>query len=284
MQFQRDYVRVLCFAGDLLGSPDELNLGNTAAATENYRRAAFSALQISERDPQNARARRDLVFTYRRLARSVEATDVRQAVTLWREAIALMEPLLEAGPNDREFRYDQSLNRAGLGHALLILRDLSGARTQLEQSLAAQRDLAAEDPASVRFGRAVARTLRLLAQLEEEAGHSMAARDRLLEAARLNDQLIAGSESDARVLADAAATDRELGAFWLRRARSLKGEASRQAWQDARFWFEKESQIWRNWSSRAVAGPYLAARQRESALALAKCDHALGSLRASLSR
>jgi tetratricopeptide (TPR) repeat protein len=281
-QFQRDYARILCYVGDVIGSPQELSFGNLTEATDYYRRAAFSALQISERDPKNARARRDLVFAYRRLARAVEQSDGPQAVTLWREAIALMQPLLDSGPIDREFRYDQSLNKAGLAHALVDRKDFAEARRNLEEALAVLRQLASEDPASLRFSREVARTLRLLGELEEKAGDAGAARERLLEAARLSEQNLAGADGDARVLADAAATYAALGGYWQRRAGSMSAGAAHTAWQDSRYWFDKSGEIWRTWANRAVAGPYVQAHLKEVTLALARCDKALGRAAARL--
>jgi serine/threonine protein kinase len=275
-QFQRDYVRVLCYVGDTLGSRRDLSFGRYSEAADYYQRAVFAALQIAERDPKNARARRDLVFAYRRLAESLESTDLAQANTIWREALSMMEPLLTGAPRDREFRYDQALNMAGLASARAAQKDLSGAREDMQRALEVQKTLFDEDPSSVRFGREVVRNHRELGVLQAKAGDFTGARENLLESARIGEQLAATVDGDARLLNEVALTYDALGQFFERRAREGGGRSS---WSDARLWFDKSQQLWRTWPNRAVAGPFVNDRLRAATLALAKCDHALGSLR-----
>jgi eukaryotic-like serine/threonine-protein kinase len=129
-------------------------LGSDAAAgLETLRQGSTMLEQILSEDPQNLQARRLLSLSYGRTAEIVndDQKDYPQALALYKKAIATLQVLLDADPNNTDFRRMVAYDQFAMASLLADMKDTDTALAQDQEALSSFQKLAAADPTNAQF-------------------------------------------------------------------------------------------------------------------------------------
>ncbi|HVF72781.1 MAG TPA: protein kinase [Chthoniobacterales bacterium] len=142
--------RNLGISHNMLGK-DLLVLGDVSGALESHRQALAIAEQlVAESNSEELKA--DLAMALWRMGRAQSAArDTEAALTNYRKALALREPILGANAANARARDDVASIYADLGNALVAQNDWAGARQALEKSVALAEDVSKQAPTNARF-------------------------------------------------------------------------------------------------------------------------------------
>ena len=117
---RRDLMLVYSHIGDVLGSPNLPNLGDTKGAVQAYARMLEIARQIHDADPADQRARSDYANALTRMA---VVEEIPSRIRMLRQAIQLQNEVAQTNPDDRSNRSDLTINYKFLGDAYLSTND-----------------------------------------------------------------------------------------------------------------------------------------------------------------
>jgi tetratricopeptide (TPR) repeat protein len=260
--------------GDILGAPDDPNMGEPAAALAHYRTAARINETISKIDPGNVSARRNLAGSHRRIGLMLLESDPRASLEHYRKAVALSTPISEADPSNIQYRSALADGLFGEGAALHFNKRHREAVEVLRRVIEMQRSIEQVDPNRVWFLRTTSRAFlysghALLAAGDETA--ALAAYHEGLDTAQRTLRRAPASPHHSLDTADLTEAIGRYHALLARRtAAAGSGGVERLAHiKDARIWFEKSLAIWQDWIRRGMSPGYAAKRRREVSSLLA---------------
>ena len=132
----------------------ETKLGDRAAALGFYQEAKRLAVGISQRDPANASARRELAVAHNNIGDTVD--DPEQKLAAFKEAMAILSALAAEDAGNLDRQDDVAVTFDKIGDALQARGDVTGALAQYSQELAIRQKGLALDPKNARRASAVA--------------------------------------------------------------------------------------------------------------------------------
>jgi tetratricopeptide (TPR) repeat protein len=244
--------------GDILGNPEQLNLGDRERVLAHYRKAQRIAEELAAADPKDIRARSDLSDLYRSFGAVLLDGDPAEAFPYYSKALAISEELSAADPANLAGKRHLALDLLGTGGALRGLERKDEAAQHARRGLALMQSVIAAAPGEIGWMvdlcRGYAVLGRILLARGDETGAvenyeaSLVTAEKLLQRnpAALNFQ---------RARADALAS---LARCYL----SLRARPDRKA--IARTRLEESLTVWRDWNIRGVATPYAARRFDET--------------------
>jgi serine/threonine protein kinase len=256
--------------GDILGDPEDLNLGDRAGALSNYTKALELAERLAPADRQNLHITRELSDALRRLGMLLLEENPAGALEYFERSLALTRKLTEANPSNLEYRADHALRQLSIAEALLALRRkeaVEAASYGLEMAHAA----VAAFPGQIPRMRLVTRAHRVLGGALLEGGE----RDRALESLRSGlesaEKLLQRAPASLYLQWDRADAYESLGRCYAklaaREARSTPRRSELAA--EAKQWFRKSLGVWQDWTRRGVAPSYARMRESRAAAAIA---------------
>jgi eukaryotic-like serine/threonine-protein kinase len=129
-----------------------------AGGLENLRQASALLEQMVSENPQNLRPRRLLGLSYDRTAGILQdnPSDRPQAMALYQKAIATMQALVAADPNNADFQRMLAYDQFEMAQLLANMDDPNGALNKEREALSSFQKLAAADPANSQFRQDVA--------------------------------------------------------------------------------------------------------------------------------
>jgi eukaryotic-like serine/threonine-protein kinase len=147
----QDHVRQLGISyfklGNQLGNPNYPNVGDTAGALDQLRRAADVFRSATARYPSNATIRRNLAIADSAVSDVLLALDRRdEALATQRQALATFESLAAADPANATGRNDIAISVSKIGEILDGSGRSAEAVASYERALAIHQALAASDP------------------------------------------------------------------------------------------------------------------------------------------
>jgi serine/threonine protein kinase len=135
------------------GNKSDANLGNTAKALENFRKAIELRQTALALEPRNQDLRRELAEGYTTLAPYLSTADDKKAARdLQKEALSILETLSVSNPEDRRIQLALGLSYERKG-AFLVNdnNDQEGAREAYEKSLRIYENLLRIDPGNEEY-------------------------------------------------------------------------------------------------------------------------------------
>ena len=133
--------------GNQLGNPNYPNVGDTAGALDQLRRAADVFRKATARYPSNAAIRRNLAIAESAVSDVLLALDRRdEALAAQRDALATFQALAAADPTNATGRNDIAISESKIGEILDGGGRSSEAVKSYERALSIHQALAASDP------------------------------------------------------------------------------------------------------------------------------------------
>ena len=188
-----DYVRALAAA-----SQAELAQGSEAAALDYAKRAVRAARALRADIPEGRLGRIWLAGALQRLGEiHMRGGRAREALTLFAEAVPLLEQVEAQTPGDIDAATNLLAGLDWLGGAQAATGDLSGARMTFERAIASARAWTARDPGSLSARTALGSSLMKYGQTLADAEDYARARAPLEESVALARVLAASDPNDA---------------------------------------------------------------------------------------
>ncbi|HYR56230.1 MAG TPA: protein kinase [Myxococcaceae bacterium] len=209
----------------------------------NFRKAAAIYQDLAVGNPTEYR--RSAALAYKYLSTNLKKTgDVKGALDVARQALAIDEQRAASDPSDTEAKLDLSFSHSQVGDALAKNGDLPGALASLQEALKLRLAVALADPKNAHARLSVA-------VLHEDIGAVFTQRGDLTEA--LEEHLKAAETLEALARNDPANTDlrfrtsrsysRVGGAYAELAAREKSPARGRIGWRSARSWYQRSSVV-----------------------------------------
>jgi tetratricopeptide (TPR) repeat protein len=217
--------------GDRLGNPETINLGRAAEALRELRRAISLAEANHQRDPNDGSARDALVRAHLSLGAVLRESDPNAAVESYRRALELGGPFLRASVTDPR-------RLPGDAHSQLAATLLRAGR--IKEALGEARQGTAANSARVPF------TFYTLGDVLYRSGDRDAAANAYREAVTIAEGSVAKYPRHMPSRIALAAAYAHFGTYYQSLGQS----------DEARSWFEREVQVWREWPKYGVSSEY----------------------------
>src|SRR5262249_37141958 len=253
--------------GDVLGNPDDLNLGDQIGAISHYRTAIAIDEALAAADPQDVRARDGLADTYRGFGAILVEGQPAEAHKLNRQAVAISEGLSKAEPSNTKYRHDVALGKMGSGEALHKLGKNREALQELAPALELMKALSGTMVNQISLIGDVGRIHRDIGNVLLVSGDEEGALEHYRQAVAETEELARRAPSNLYFQRQHADSLEALGRYYLRLA-----QRQRELKKEARSWLQRGLAVWQDWTRREVATPYAAARQDQATRYLASCD------------
>jgi len=248
--------------GDVLGSPDELNLDDRSGATSHYKSAVEAAERLAAADPQEVRSREDLQISYRRLGAMLLEDQPGEALRHYRKAFEISETLSNANPSDINSRRDLVAGRLAIGEALHRLGRNKEALDYLNVALKMMQQVIADAPHQVFWVETLIRAHADIGDTLLDLGDAPGALENYRQELAIAEKLHQNVPSNLYFQRDRADALESLGRYYAR----LKMK------EQARAWFEKSRTVWQDWINRKVATPFAIRRESRIIAFLAALD------------
>jgi tetratricopeptide (TPR) repeat protein len=277
---RRELSSIYRMAGNVLGNPLYLNLGEPAAALVYYRKSMAIDQDLAAVDAKDARARLDLSISYGKVGTALRDLNPRQSTEIFRQALALTESLLKSAPGNAHLLDLQALNCAGLAYALWKSGDRQAAVETYRQALAVQAKIPSADPDWLVFRQNQAAICSELGDLLLESGDAWGAQQRYEEALAVLRGLAAPNSNRTiwqRALADCY---ERMGKLYAALGANSKTPTTQriQHWQEALSWYQKSQDVWERWDQLAVSSVFNEQRSNQAFQYIAFCEQALTKL------
>jgi len=248
--------------GDVLGSPDELNLGDRAGAISHYKAAIEVAERLAAADQREVRSREDLQTSYRRLGTMLLEKNPAEALRHYRKAFAITEALSQANLSNLNTRRDLVVGRMAIGEALHKLGKNKEALDYLTPALEMMEGVVAAAPHQIFWIETVVRAHSDIGDVLLDLGKAPAALEHYRAELAAAEKLLRQAPSNLYFQRDRADAFESLGRYY----------ASIGDKTQARAWFEKSQTAWRDWTIRKVAVPFAIRRESRVAASLDALD------------
>ncbi|HEV2970943.1 MAG TPA: tetratricopeptide repeat protein [Pirellulales bacterium] len=206
-QAQRD----LSISYNKLGNV-QLQLGNAAAARDDYQKRLEISRKLAQADPSNVQAQRDLSVSYNYLGNvQLQLGDAAAARDDYQKDLEISRKLAQADPSNAQAQRDLSVSYNKLGNVQLKLGNAAAARDDYQKGLEIRRKLAQADPSNAQAQRDLANSYSYLGNVQLQLGDAAAARDDYQKDLEISRKLAQADPSNAQAQRDLSVSYNKLG-------------------------------------------------------------------------
>ncbi len=196
--------------------PGSSNTQATRSAVGSARRLFARAAEIqralSESDPADAQARRDLSISYEKLGDALlRMNELAKAADYYRKDVELTEALAKADPADAQARRDLSVSYNRLGNVALRTNELAKAADYYRKGLDLAEALVKDDPADAQARRDLSISNNKLGDVALRMSEAAKAADHYRKGLDLAEALVKADPTDAQARRDLAVSYNKLG-------------------------------------------------------------------------
>ena len=260
--------------GDMLGAPDDPNLGDPAGALSHYRTAKTLAEEFAAADPKDVNARRNVAGSYRRVGLMLLSAKPAEALQLYQKAYAISSELSSGDPSNIYYRSAIADALLGVGQALYKLGKKEEALQNLLRVVELQKSIEAVAPDRVWLLRTTPRAYMVTGNVLTELGDAPRALENYLAGLAAAEKSLQRVATSLHHMLDRADLLEAMGQYFLTQVARAGVPKSRRAElrAEARSCFQKAVAIWQDWTRRNTAAPYAARRETQTVAYLASCN------------
>ncbi len=256
--------------------------GNPTVALDNHRKALALREELVARDPGNAKARRELALGYINVGELLSETgDWNGVLENYRKAMKIREELASADPTNVQASRDLAIIYGTMGEALSSTGNHSGAIDYGLKSLEIFKTMSSRDPTNRGAREDLAICYGSMAEIMEGINDAAGALRNYRDAVSILEPLVVADPMNA-------ATERRLGLYYSylgsleakqAGASSLPENKKAELWQQAREWYQKSLNAFRDIQKHGVLNGVEPLKADQMAAEIARCDEALAKLR-----
>lgn len=250
--------------GDAMGHARHLNLGRPEEALKHYQAALEIAERHLKRDDNDARARRDVDLSLRKIAFMIVDTQPRAAMIDYRRAKELSFINLRNSPSNAEYVRDQADALLGIGYAFQSSKHWPEALESIQYAFDRQNDLKRLSPEWRRFQREFQESFAALGDVHMELGNEKATLENYEKALETTVALLWEQPTDALLLRDLADSHECLARYYAWMAERHASEGS-SYWKQAIDFQQKSYDTWREWPTKVSATSVYAQKRLQDA-------------------
>jgi tetratricopeptide (TPR) repeat protein len=279
VRYRRELALLYSWMGHFSGSPIRMSLGDRAKAEQYYRKGLEITEKLAAEDPKNAQGLMDLAFSYEHVANTVE--NPREAIELYRKALAVLAPLLEKSPGELRYQRRKATALRLLAVALHRSGERAAARDQMREALANVRALVSSQPANELLKVDLHASVLSSANFRVDAGDHSEALGELQEALAIGESMRKARPNDLDWEWRLADTYSALARHHTAVASDPSAlPASRApAIRESCDWRRKALAVWEAWPVHAGSSAFDATRREQAARAVAECTSVDRALR-----
>jgi len=200
--------------GDVLGLPNQPNLGQSAQALESYRKALEIEKQLAQADPGNESFQRDMARMYNRVCRVQQSTGAfQESIEACKVAERIDREQSARHPDDTAMRAELASTEQNLAGAYGQIGDWKNAEEKREAALKVFDELHRAHPESEEFLYELATTYHRMAGLQEQQKEYAQAHTNAVRGVALFDELSARHPKDPRQRLDWTFAEQRLGSI-----------------------------------------------------------------------
>lgn len=260
--------------GDMLGAPDDPNLGDAAGALSHYRTAKALSEGFAAADPKDVNARRNVAGSCRRVGLMLLNDSPREALELYRRAQGISSELSSKDPSNIYYRSALADALLGVSQALKKLNKKEEALQNLLRVIELQKSIEAVAPDRVWLLRTTPRAYMVAGDVLAELGDASKALENYQAGLAAANKTLERVSTSLHHALDRADVLEAMGRFFMTQASKAGSIRGRRAElrAEARSCFQKALSIWQDWMRHKVAAPYAERRETQTIGYLAECN------------
>jgi eukaryotic-like serine/threonine-protein kinase len=251
--------------------------GNLDLALQSYRRGFDIAQTLASKNPDNAVAQRDLSISCNNIGRILlKKDDAVGAEKSFKKSLEIAQKLAASDPKNELARSDVSYVLVRLGAAQTAAREFGDALESQRQALAINEALFAANPKHTFTLSEIADGYNDIGDTLEKMSDLPGALENYRRAATTREKMSSADPKDAQYRQSVAESYQTLGrvnATLATQAMDLKQRVA--YWKDARSWYARSLEIWRELQSRGALSEADTANVSETQKQVQRCDVAL---------
>ena len=200
--------------GDVLGLPNQANLGQSKQALDSYDKALEIDKRLSADDPDNAALWMDMARVYNRICRVRQSTgNFQESLAACLEAERIQKEQSRLHPGDTALRAELAATCQNLAGAYQVMGDWKQSEAQRGDALRVFKELHASQPANDTYLYELATAYHRLAGMQEQRKLYSDAHGYAVQAVALFDELSARHPKDLRQRLDWTFAEQRLGSI-----------------------------------------------------------------------
>ena len=185
--------------GDVLGLPNQANLGHSADALASYGKALEIEQRLAAADPQSSDLQMDMARVYNRICQVQQSTgSFRESLDACLKAEAIEKEQIRKRPDDVNLRAERAATGQNVAGAYAALADWDGSRNERAAALQVFEDLHRRQPDNEAWLYELAIAYHRMAGLEEQTKRYREALPNAVRSVALFDQLSSHYPKDIR--------------------------------------------------------------------------------------
>jgi tetratricopeptide (TPR) repeat protein/tRNA A-37 threonylcarbamoyl transferase component Bud32 len=275
---QQELSNVYRMAGNILGNPFYLNLGETAPALAYYQKALTIHQEQAAADLKDARAKTDLSISYGKVGTVLRDLEPRESAAAFRKALEITEALLKETPRDAQVQDLHAFNYSGLAYALSRQGDRDMALDTYRRALMLQQAIPGGD--APQFRQSLVTFHGEIGELLLENGEPAAARKHFEKALQIAMALHSAQPSRMIMRRHLADCYERMGLLsrTLAASSKLSRERRQQHWHQARSWYRRSEDLWSQWEAHAVSSVFDQRRHSRASQLILECERQIANL------
>lgn len=275
--YRREWRLVHVWLGNYNGGLYTFSLGDRATAEKYYRKALSIAEELASEDEKNAHYQYDLSICLAKMGEILSESNPSEALVFFEKADAINRDLMTKSPEEFRFLSRKALYRRWISLPLRKTGDLVGAIKNLEESVETLKVMIQQSPTNDEALSGMHDSLLALAESELESGDFSRALPNYQEALKIAQSETAAGPSDLYAKWRLADSYSGLGNYYRKLAEhpNTSITESNEKWREARDWYAKSFDIWKNWKQFAASSKFDTSRVGQAQLALSDCDEKL---------
>jgi non-specific serine/threonine protein kinase/serine/threonine-protein kinase len=200
---QRELATAYEKVGEVQGSPQVANLGDTAGALQSYQKSLALREALAAANPNDPQTRRELAISHDNvgdlLARSGKLDEALQS---HRQSLAIFQSLVAQDPNDARARRGLAVSYGRVANVKARMKDFKGALENHRNALAIRRAFVEQNPHDALSRRTLAVSLGRTADMLAATGNHAEAEEHYRQALDLFESLAAQDRNNATARRD----------------------------------------------------------------------------------
>ncbi|HEX4947565.1 MAG TPA: protein kinase [Blastocatellia bacterium] len=251
-------------------------VGDHTGSLASYRQGLLYAQELADRSPEDARAQRELTIPHEKIGNALMSLkQLDGAIASYRESLNIRARLAAADEKNAEAQRDLSNAYTKIADMLATTNDITGALANYGAALKIDEQLSVQNPSNMQVLQDRANSHTNIGDLHAKQNQFGEAIKQYQQAVKLRQQVADKDDKDMEVRGELASSLAKLGDVCMKLATTSAGAQQREAWNQARQWYQQSLTLLLLLQQRGALSKDAAGEPERIKSEIAKCDAAL---------